>query len=292
MCIIDRWRSWSCPGPPNWCPARTGRTRSAPASVRCRPRPKDLPYGEAPLAVRWHKRQFACRERLCKRKAFTESIAELPPSAARITGRTRRAAGASIGSGRSVRAVCGELPMSWPTAHAAFVDHAERLLVEPAAPQVLGIDETRRGRPRWSQKEDGSWSRLERFETNFVDLSGSGGLLGQTAGRTSKSVVAWLDERGEDWKAQVEFVAIDPCAAYRSAVQHALPHARLIADHFHLDRLAGEMVTDVRQREVLNAVTLLRRLNVEGRRTVTDDTPTGFVPVSYTHLRAHETRHD
>jgi transposase len=115
--------------------------------------------------------------------------------------------------------------MSWPTAHGAFVDHAEPLLVEPAAPQVLGIDESRRGRPRWSKNTDGSWSRLERFETNFVNLSGSGGLLGQTAGRTSKSVVAWLDERSEDWKAQVGFVAIDPCAAYRSAVEHALPQA-------------------------------------------------------------------
>jgi zinc-finger of transposase IS204/IS1001/IS1096/IS1165/Helix-turn-helix domain of transposase family ISL3 len=154
-------------------------------------RPKDLPYGEAPLAVCWHKQQFACRERSCPRTAFTEWIAELPPYA-RITGRTRRAAGASIGTGRSVRAVCAELPMSWPTAHAAFVDHAERLLTEPAAPQVLGIDETRRGRPRWSRNDDGSWRRLERFETNFVDLSGSGGLLGQTAGRTAKSVVAWL----------------------------------------------------------------------------------------------------
>jgi hypothetical protein len=109
------------------------------------------------LVVRWHKRQFACRERSCPRTAFTESIAELPPYA-RITGRTRRAAGASIGSGRSVRAVCGELPMRWPTAHAAFV----------------------------------------------------------------KTVVAWLDERREDWKARVRFVAIDPCATYRSAVEHAL----------------------------------------------------------------------
>jgi hypothetical protein len=42
-------------------------------------------------------------------------------------------------------------------------------------------------------------------------------------------------------------VAIDPCAAGRSAVEHALPHVRVIADHFHLDRLAGKMVTDVRQ---------------------------------------------
>jgi len=94
--------------------------------------------------------------------------------------------------------------MSWPTAHAAFVDHAGRLLAEPAAPDVLRIDETRRGRPRWSRNDDDSWSRLERFETNFVDLSGPGGLLGQTAGRTAKSVVAWLDERGQDFPLNFE----------------------------------------------------------------------------------------
>ncbi|MGE5532159.1 MAG: hypothetical protein ACM3VW_08600 [Bacteroidota bacterium] len=44
-------------------------------------RPKDLPYGEAPLAVRWHKVQYRCRERLCPRKAFTESISKVPPRA-------------------------------------------------------------------------------------------------------------------------------------------------------------------------------------------------------------------
>ncbi|MDQ1672344.1 MAG: transposase [Frankiaceae bacterium] len=79
--------------------------------------------------------------------------------------------------------------MSWPVAHAAFAEHAYRLLVEPVAPAVLGIDETRRGRPRWTNNDDGRWVRSERFETNFVDLSGPGGLLGQAAGRTSKTVV-------------------------------------------------------------------------------------------------------
>ena len=210
-------------------------------------RPRDVPYGEAPLVVRWHKVQFACREWLCKRKAFTESIAELPPYA-RITGRTRRAAAAAVGSGRSVAAVCRDLPMSWPIAHDAFVAHANRLLVEPDAPEVLGIDETRRGRPRWTKQDDGSWVRLERFETNFVDLSGSGGLLGQSAGRTSRTVVSWLDARGVEWKAQVKVVAIDMCSPYRAAVEQALPNARIVADHFHLVRLANEMVTDVRQR--------------------------------------------
>jgi transposase len=46
----------------------------------------------------------------------------------------------------------------------------------------------------------------------------------------------------------VKVVAIDMCSPYRHAVQHALPNARLVADRFHLVRLANEMVTDVRQR--------------------------------------------
>src|SRR5580698_11518692 len=41
-------------------------------------RPRDLPYGEAPLAVRWRKRQYRCREEGCERKVFTESVAEIP----------------------------------------------------------------------------------------------------------------------------------------------------------------------------------------------------------------------
>jgi transposase len=90
--------------------------------------------------------------------------------------------------------------------------------------------------------------RTERFETNFTDLSGQGRLLGQVAGRTAKTVTGWLDDRGQDWKDQVEFVAIDPCAVYRSAVQRALPAAVIVVDHFHLVRLANQAVTKVRQR--------------------------------------------
>jgi len=41
---------------------------------------------------------------------------------------------------------------------------------------------------------------------------------------------------------------IDPSAPYGSGIRAALPHARIAVDHFHLVRLANEMVTDVRQR--------------------------------------------
>ena len=51
-------------------------------------------------------------------------------------------------------------------------------------------------------------------------------------------------------KAAVQVVAVDPCAAYRSAVEKVLPHARIVADRFHLVRLANQMVTEVRQQAI------------------------------------------
>ena len=210
-------------------------------------RPRDLPFGEEPLAVRWHKRQYRCREQACPRKAFTESVAEIPPRA-RLTGRLCRKAAAEVASGRSVSAVAAEYQVSWPVIHRHYAKHADRLLPEPAPPVVLGIDETRRGAPKWIQDEAGRWVRTERFETNFTDAAGSGRLLGQVAGRTGKAVTGWLDNRGQEWKDQVRYVAIDPCAVYRSAVERALPHAVIIVDHFHLVRLANQAVTKVRQR--------------------------------------------
>jgi transposase len=72
--------------------------------------------------------------------------------------------------------------------------------------------------------------------------------LGQASGRTKANVIAWLDERGQVWKDAVLIVAMDPCATYRAAVAQALPHALIVADHFHLVRLANQAVTDVRRR--------------------------------------------
>jgi len=210
-------------------------------------RPRDLPYGDEPLAVRWHKRQYRCLERACPRKAFTESIAEIPPRA-RVTGRLCRKAAAEVASGRSVSAVAAEYGLSWPVTHRHYTAHADALLTEPDPPVVLGIDETRRGAPKWVQAESGRWVRTERFETNFTDVSGTGRLLGQVAGRTGQAVAGWLDARGQDWKDQVKYVAIDPCAVYRSAVGRVLPHAVIVVDHFHLVRLANQTVTKVRQR--------------------------------------------
>ncbi len=130
-----------------------------------------------------------------------------------------------------------------------MVAYGEAVLGEPEPTAVLGIDETRRGRPRWTQDPfTCRWTRTDRWHTGFVDISGDQGLLGQTLGRRSVDVTAWLGRRSQGFRDAITHVAIDPAAAYAAAVRTALPDAVLVVDHFHLIQLANTMLTDVRRR--------------------------------------------
>ena len=150
---------------------------------------------------------------------------------------------------RSVSEVAATHEVSWPTAHRAFVAHAARLLTEPAPTARLGIDETRRGKPRWCQDgETGRWVRVDPWDTGFVDLAGDQGLLGQAEGRSSTTVIDWFAQRTPAFREAVEYVAIDPAASYAAAVRTALPNAMIVVDHFHLDKLANDTLTKVRRR--------------------------------------------
>ena len=231
------------------CPSCGVLSTSAKARVITSPR--DIPYGEDPIMLRWSKTRWRCREDYCARGSFTEVIGQIP-TRARTTGRLRTQIGAAIGeAARSVTEVAIAHGVSWPTAHRAFVAHAEELLGEPQPTRVLGIDETRRGKPRWEHcAQTGRWVRVDPWDTGFVDLAGSQGLLGQREGRTGATVIAWLSERTPLFREGIEYVAIDPAAAYAAAVRTPglLPNATLVVDHFHLVKLANDALTKVRRR--------------------------------------------
>jgi transposase len=211
--------------------------------------PKDIPYGAERIMVQWNKTRWRCKEDYCERKSFTEAIGEVP-ARARTTRRLRTAMGAAIGeAARSVAEVADAHAVSWPTAHRAFVAHAEQMLGEPAPTPILGIDETRRGKPRWVQcAATGRGVRVDPWDTGFVDLSGDQGLLGQAEGRTAAAVIDWLAARGPEFCDAVQFVAIDPAAGYAAAIRAALPNATTVVDHFHLAKLANDALTKVRRR--------------------------------------------
>ena len=213
--------------------------------------PRDIPYGEDRIVVRWNKTRWRCREDYCERSSFTEAIAQVP-ARARTTARLRTQIGAAVGdAARSVAEVAAAHGVSWPTAHRAFVAHAEKVLAEPHPTPVLGIDETRRGKPRWERCEaTGRWVRVDPWDTGFVDLAGDQGLLGQREGRTGAAVIDWLSQRTPQFREAVQFVAIDPAAVYASAIRTPglLPNATLVVDHFHLVALANDALTKVRRR--------------------------------------------
>ncbi|MDZ7883399.1 MAG: ISL3 family transposase [Mycobacterium sp.] len=231
------------------CPACGVVSTSVKAYVSSSPR--DIPYGEDRIIVRWNKTRWRCREDYCERASFTEAIPQVP-ARARTTGRLRAAIGAAIGeAARSVSEVAAAHAVSWPTAHRAFVAHADALLGEPEPIRVLGIDETRWGKPRWIYDPEASrWLRIDPWDTGFVDLAGDQGLLGQREGRTSKAVIDWLRERSDAFRDGIEYVAIDPAAVYAAAIRTPglLPNATIVVDHFHLVKLANDALTKVRRR--------------------------------------------
>ena len=83
--------------------------------------------------------------------------------------------------------------------------------------------------------------------TSFVDADTSrpGVLLGRTPGRSGGCVRTWLAEQTRQFRAGVELVVIHPSAPYASGIRTALPHARIAVDHWHLVRLANDMLTQI-----------------------------------------------
>jgi transposase len=211
---------------------------------------KDLPFGERRLVVAWRKRRYRCPESACARKVFVERSEQIA-FRRRSTERLRRKLATADRECRAYARVASEYGVSWWLVNDVAVRAAAALPLEPAPVRWLGIDETRTRTPRWVQDtETGRWRREDPWMTSLTNLDTAAGraILGLTPGRSSAAVTAWLDAREQAWRGGIEVVAIDPCAAYANAVRTALPHAQLVVDHFHLDRLANETVTKVRRR--------------------------------------------
>jgi len=254
--------------------------------------PRDLPQGRRRVNLVWRKRRWYCCEPLCGRKSFTESVPAVP-AGARITTRLREHAGDLVVDGLCATvAAAGRLTgVSWPTAMDAARARAEAVLQhEPDPVEVLGIDEVRRGRPRWRPAEpvqpppptptpeptvvpepvaaepvvpdafvrppESAKARVlaDRWHVGFTDITGGQGMLGQVEGRTADDVAYWLAMQTPTWRDRIRYVAIDMCTVFVAAIRRYLPHARIVVDHFHVVKLANDTVAEVRRR----TATLLR----------------------------------
>lgn len=214
---------------------------------------RDVPFATSRVRLVWRKSRWRCREDACGTVTFTESLPAIP-ARARLTARVKRLCGKGIAdSFANVLAGAVHYRVSWRTAHQAFIDHVDGVeaAIRPETPPVtvLGIDETRRGKQVWAwDRATGRWRVVaDRWLTGIVDAHGTAGLLGHVQGRCAEKVAEWLTAQPQHWRDGVTHVAIDLSTSYAKAVTQALPHAVLVADRFHLVRLANDMVTDARQ---------------------------------------------
>lgn len=96
--------------------------------------------------------------------------------------------------------------------------------------------------------------------------------------RSKEKLLAWLEERGEEWRAGVEVACSDMWDAYQEAVAEKLPKARRVVDRFHVMKNLNDALTKARrtiQQEADEAMkTILkgcRWLLVKNRENLTAD---------------------
>jgi transposase len=199
------------------------------------------------------KRRMRCADAECPQRTFTEWVPQVPPRCV-ITRRLLEHAAAEVTDRGITPAEAGrDAGISWPSAHGAFMLAADQVLDDSPAPVAhLGIDEHRRGRPRWRADDlTGEYVQLaDRWHVCFYDLDGKQGMLGQVEGRTADDTAYWLAGATPAWRDAVQVVAIDMCAIFLSAVRRMLPRAAVAVDLFHVVQLAVKTAGDVRRRAI------------------------------------------
>ena len=216
-------------------------------------RPRDVRRAGDPVGLWWVKVRRKCGNGECERKTFTEWVPQLPPRC-RITARLREQAGHEVMErGITPAEAARHAGISWPAAHQALTAAAGPVLGQPPAPVAhLGIDEHRRGRPRFAaDPRTGEYIVLaDRWHTCFFDLDRKQGLLGHVQGRTAEDAAYWLAGATPAWRDAIQVACIDMCSIYASAVRRMLPGATLTVDLFHVVQLAVKTTGDVRRRVV------------------------------------------
>lgn len=212
---------------------------------------RDLRVSGRSAVLGWHKRIWRCPDADCDTKTWTERRDDVAKPRRSMTERARSDVCVQVGrDGRSVAAVAADYGISWSTAWAAVVEVGTALVDDPArvAPsKAIGLDET--------SFRAGNHLRRAAFVTGVVDVA-RGQLVDVFAGRDAADLRRWMTTTDRTWLAGVAVVSVDPHEGYRHALREPdmygrpspLGHAQVVADPFHIVRLANYHLTRVRQR--------------------------------------------
>lgn len=204
--------------------------------------PADLPSLGRGVRLAVHVRRFYCQTTRCARRTFAEAFRGL---LGRHAQRTRRLATAQqrvavqVGGEAGARLLTG---LAMPTSADSLLRLVRRApLPVRRTPRVLGVDD-------WALK------RGRTYGTILVDLEARH-VVDLLPDRTAPTLAAWLRPRRP-----VAVIARDRSTEYARAATLAAPHARQVADRWHLLTNVREMA----ERWLLSVHPRLRRLPALG----------------------------
>ena len=139
---------------------------------------------------------------------------------------------------RSLKQAAGWLRLDWDAVQRIMERAVERGLArrEMEGLQHLGLDEK-------------SFRRGQDYISVLTELGPEPRVLEVTEGRRTEDAVGLIHTLPEARRGQVQAVAMDMSAAYEAAVREALPAAAVVYDRFHVSKLLGEAVDQVRRAE-------------------------------------------
>ena len=204
------------------------------------------PVGWRPTILHITVRRYRCAD--CAHVWRQDTTAAAEPKSKISRRALRWALEALVMQHLTVARVAEALAVRWNTANDAVLAEGKRLLIDDPARfdgvTAIGVDEhvwrhTRRG---------------DKYVTVVIDLTplragtGPARLLDMVEGRSKKAFKAWLAERDQAWRDQVEVVAMDGFTGFKTAAEEELPEATAVMDPFHVVRLAGDAVEKCRRR--------------------------------------------
>ncbi|PXA78651.1 ISL3 family transposase, partial [Auritidibacter sp. NML120636] len=204
------------------------------------------PFGHRPTTLHIRLRRYKCVE--CGRVWRQNTTAAAPPRAKISRTGLDWALRALVIDHDTVSVIARKLAVSWHTANSAILAQGHRLLIDDPARfdgvSVIGVDEhvwrhTRRG---------------DKYVTVIIDLTpisqkaGPARLLDMVPGRSKQVFKQWLKARPKDWRDGIDVVAMDGFSGFKTASVEELPEAVEVMDPFHVVKLAGDALDEVRRR--------------------------------------------
>jgi transposase len=193
---------------------------------------RDLSVSGRPVVLRWRKRRWRCT--YC-RASWTETHPQIPPRA-RMTLRFKQHIADQAASQGNFSQVALQQGVSFDTvlrAHRQRAELVRRQRPRPA-PKVISIDEAamRKGR---------------NYNTVITDVV-SRYVIDTVQGRTETALSTWFSSLDPLTRDGIEVVVMDLWGPYRAMISRALPDAVIVADKFHVVRLANLALDGVRRR--------------------------------------------